>query len=173
MRILGIPIPFTGERKALPPLHSVPIGSGGWYPLIREPFAGAWQRNMEINADTASTFHADFACKTLIARDIAKLRVKLVEEDGGIWTETTNPAFSPVLRRPNHYQTRNQFFESWMLSKLARGNTYVLKERDQRNIVTALHVMDPTRTQVLVADDGSVFYRFDNDNLAGVESITV
>jgi HK97 family phage portal protein len=176
MKIFGLPIPFTGERhKALNnSLNSVPYSPGAWYPLIREPFAGAWQRNMEINADTVAAFHADFACKTLIARDIAKLRVKLEEKDkNDIWSEVTNPAFSPVLRRPNNYQTRNQFWESWLLSKLSRGNTYVLKERDNRNVVTALHVLDPTRTQPLIADDGSVFYQLDSDMLAGVDSITV
>jgi HK97 family phage portal protein len=173
MRILGLPVPFTGEqqRKAL---HSVAEGRGGWVPIIREPFTGAWQRNLEINVDTASSFHADFACKTLIARDIAKLRVKLVEKDkNDIWSETTNPAFSPVLRRPNDYQTRNQFWESWVLSKLSRGNTYVLKVRDNRQVVTALHVLDPTRVQPLVADDGSVFYRLNSDDLAGINDIVV
>src|SRR4029077_1693129 len=118
-------------------------GGGVWFPLTGEPFAGAWQRNMEINVDTAASFHADFACKTLIARDIAKMRIKLVENIDDIWSETTNPAFSPVLRRPNEYQTRNQFWENWMLSKLSRGNTYVLKVRDNRNVVTSLHVLDP------------------------------
>jgi phage portal protein BeeE len=92
------------------------------YPIVSEPFPGAWQRNISVNTDTAASFHADFACKTLIARDVAKLRVKLVEKDkDDIWSETTNPAFSPVLRRPNDYQTRNQFWECWLLSKLARG----------------------------------------------------
>jgi HK97 family phage portal protein len=169
MRIFGVPIPFTGEqRKAL---NSVPAISGGWYPIIREPFAGAWQRNVTINNDTAASFHADFACKTLVARDVAKLRVKLVEKDSDdIWSETTNPAFSPVLRRPNDYQTRNQFWECWLLSKLSRGNTYVLKERDNRQIVTALHVLDPTRVQPLIADDESVFYRLATDNLAGIDT---
>ena len=171
MKILGLPIPFTGEKQKA--LSSVPEGRGGWYPLIREPFAGAWQRNISINADTAASYHADFACKTLIARDIAKLRVKLVEKIGDVWSETTNPAFSPVLRRPNDYQTRNQFWENWMLSKLSRGNTYVLKVRDNRNVVTALHVLDPTRVQPLVADDGSVFYRLNSDNLATINDIVV
>jgi HK97 family phage portal protein len=172
MRIFGLPIPFTGEqRKAL---NSVPEGRGGWYPIVREPFTGAWQRNLEINVDTAASFHADFACKTLIARDIGKLRVKLAEKDkNDIWSETTNPAFSPVLRRPNAYQTRNQFWESWVLSKLSRGNTYVLKVRDNRQVVTALHVLDPTRVQPLVADDGSVFYRLSSDNLADIDDIIV
>jgi HK97 family phage portal protein len=170
MRIFGLPIPFTGEKQ----MSSVSEGRDGWYPLIREPFAGAWQRNLEVNVDTASSFHADFACKTLIARDIAKLRVKLVEKDeNDIWSETTNPAFSPVLRRPNDYQTRNQFWECWVLSKLSRGNTYVLKERDNRMVVTALHVLDPTRVQPLVSDDGAVFYRLSSDNLAGINDIVV
>jgi len=171
MRILGIPIPFTGEvQKAL---SSVPYNASGWYPVIHEPFPGAWQRNMPINTDSAASFHADFACKTLIARDIAKLRIKLVEQVDEIWSETTNPAYSPVLRRPNDYQTRNQFWENWILSKLSRGNTYVLKVRDNRNVVTALHVLDPTRVQTLVSDDGSVFYRISRDNLAGTDEITV
>src|SRR5262245_24342475 len=167
MKIFGLPIPFTGEKvKAL---NSVPEGRGGWSPLIREPFTGAWQRNLEITVDTASSFHADFACKTLIARDIAKLRVKLAEKDSNdIWSETTSPAFSPVLRRPNDYQTRNQFWESWILSKLSRGNAYVLKVRDDRNVVIGLHVLDPTRVQPLVSDDGTVFYRIGSDNLAGI-----
>jgi HK97 family phage portal protein len=172
MRIFGLPVPFTGEKQKA--LNSVPGDRGGWYPIIREPFTGAWQRNMEINVDTASSFHADFACKTLIARDIAKLRVKLTEQDeDDIWSETTNPAFSPVLRRPNDYQTRNQFYECWMLSKLSRGNTYVLKVRDDRNVVTDLHVLDPTRVQPLVSDDGAVFYRLSSDNLAGIDHIIV
>jgi len=172
MRIFGLPIPFTGEKQKA--LNSLPMDRGGWYPLIREPFTGAWQRNMEINVDTASSFHADFACKTLIARDIAKLRVKLVEKDkNDIWSETTSPAFSPVLRRPNDYQTRNQFWECWVLSKLSRGNTYVLKVRDDRNVVTGLHVLDPTRVQPLVSDDGAVFYRLSSDNLAGIDDIVV
>jgi HK97 family phage portal protein len=174
MKIFGLPIPFTGEtRKSL---SSLPYGHGNQYqyPIIHEPFPGAWQRNISINTDTASSFHADFACKTLIARDIAKLRVKLVEKDkDDIWSETTSPAFSPVLRRPNDYQTRNQFYECWMLSKLSRGNTYILKVRDDRNVVTDLHILDPTRVQPLVSDDGSVFYRLSSDNLIGIGEITV
>jgi HK97 family phage portal protein len=182
MKILGIPIPFTGERgqaaaaderKALTTVNSLMAGNS-WFPLIREPFAGAWQRNVAVNVETAASFHADFACKTLIARDIAKLRVKLMEKDGDdIWSEVTSPAFSPVLRQPNSYQTRNQFWESWMLSKLSRGNTYVLKVRDNRNVVTDMHVLDPLRVQPLVADDGSVFYRLNTNFLADIADITV
>ena len=168
MKIFGVPIPFTGERQKA--LNSLPVSPSGIYSIIREPFTGAWQRNISINADSAASFHADFACKTLIARDIGKMRVKLTERDSNnIWSETTNPAFSPVLRRPNDYQTRNQFYECWLLSKLSRGNAYVLKVRDNRQVVVGLHVLDPTRVTPLVSDDGTVFYRLSNDNLAGLD----
>ena len=45
--------------------------------------------------------------------------------------------------------------------------------RDNRQVVTALHVLDPTRVQPLVSDDGEVFYRLSSDNLAGIEEIIV
>lgn len=144
-------------------------GNRGWHPLIREPYAGAWQRNREISPDTVLAHHAVYACVTLIASDVGKLRPKLVELDrNGIWTETTSPAFSPVLRKPNRYQNRIQFIEWWITSKLVRGNTYVLKERDNRGVVKALYLLDPSRVKVSVAPDGSVFYKLEQDNLSGI-----
>src|SRR5262249_16187539 len=65
-------------------------------------------------------------------------------------------------------QNRIQFFQQWMISKLISGNTYVLKERDQRGIVVALHVLDPNRTQVLQSPNGEVYYKLSHDVLAGV-----
>jgi HK97 family phage portal protein len=154
----------------------VPVsGDRGWWPIIRESYTGAWQHNVEVSYDSVLAYHADFACRTLIASDIAKLRIKLVAKTAdGVWAEITNPAYSPVLRKPNRYQNRIQFFESWVLSKLQRGNAYILKRRDGRNVVTELYVLDPNRVKVLVADDGSVYYQLSTDNLASLpESVTV
>lgn len=149
-----------------------PVGDnrGGWWPVVREPFAGAFQRDIEWTHDTVLAHHAVYACITLIASDIGKLRPKLVEQDAnGIWTETQSAAFSPVLRKPNRYQNRIQFIEWWITSKLIRGNTYALKERDERGIVRRLYLLDPNRVGVLVAPDGSVFYKLHQDNLSNVE----
>jgi HK97 family phage portal protein len=163
----------AGIRKSLVPASR--SDGGGWQSMIREPFTGAWQRNLDIRKDSVMAFHADFACRTLIASDIAKLRVKLVaQDDDGIWTEVRNPAYSPVLRKPNDFQNRIQFFESWVLSKLQTGNTYVLKQRDQRGVVAKLFVLDPMRVQALVAPDGSVFYQLSAYDVAGLpEDIVV
>jgi HK97 family phage portal protein len=148
---------------------SPPDERGGWWPLVRESYAGAFQQDVVVNDQSVMAFHAVFSCMTLIANDIAKLRVKLVARDaGGIWSEVENSAYSPVLRKPNDYQTRIQFWENYILSKLSRGNTYVLKVRDNRRVVTQLHVLDPSRVKPLVAPDGSVFYELQCDNLAGI-----
>ena len=146
----------------------------GWWSIIREPFTGAWQRNIHVDNRSALSFHAVFACLTLIASDIAKLRVKLVEQDeNGIWTETNSPSYSPVLRKPNGFQTRIQFWESWILSKLTHGNAYILKQRDARNVVVGLYVLCPDRVRPMVAADGSVWYELDADHLAGLTGSTV
>lgn len=153
-------------RKALSP---PPSSRGGWWPIVRESFSGAWQKNVEVRRESVLSQFAVFSCQTLIASDIAKLRLKLVARDeDGIWTEIANAAHSPVLRRPNHFQTRLQFIESWVLSKLSSGNAYILKERDRRNVVVALYVLDPCMVRPLVADNGDIFYQLDADNISGV-----
>lgn len=141
--------------------------SRGWF-RVYESYQGAWQQNVEIDRNVVLSFHAVYSCMTLIASDVAKLRVKLVRQAQGVWSEIESPAYSPVLRKPNAWQTRIQFWEAWMLSKLMRGNTYVLKRRDARNVVVALYVLDPQRVTPMVADDGSVFYALQTDNLSGL-----
>ncbi len=171
IKIFGL----TLSLKGLPAL--APVTSRGlWWPIIKESFTGAWQRNEILSVDDVVTNPIVWACATLIASDISKLWLKLVERDPdeGIWTETTNPAYSPVLRKPNHYSTRIKFYEYWILCKLLRGNTYVLKERDSRNVVVGLYILEPTAVQVLIAPDGSVFYQISQDALSGLtEPVTV
>src|SRR6516165_3237153 len=145
-------------------------GGGGWSPVVREPYTGAWQLNDDqLTPPNLLTNPAVFRCVSLIAGDIAKIPLRLVEQDGdGIWTETYSPAFSPVLEKPNRYQTFAQFKESWILSKLLNGNAYVLKDRDDRGVVRAMYVLDPWLVRVLVAPDGSVFYAVSPQYLAGL-----
>lgn len=162
-------MPSIFSRVKTKALQLVSDSSWGWLRL-EEPWTGAWQQDYHAtSADSALRFQAVFACVTLISQDIGKLRPKLVQQSaiGGIWSEFTSAAFSPVLRRPNHYQNRIKFFEYWIASKLIHGNAYALKEKDGRGIVTALYLLDPTRVTPLVSDvDGSVYYRLENDLLA-------
>lgn len=169
-------MPWSGwslvRTKAAPASLARPSNRGGWFPVVRESFTGAWQQNVDVVLSDVLTYSTVFSCVSLIASDIAKMRLRLVEEVlPDIWLDTdrTRAApFSPVLRKPNRYQTRIKFVEQWILSKLTHGNTYALKQRDQRGIVVALYVLDPQRVAVLVAPDGSVWYDVKRDDLAGV-----
>jgi HK97 family phage portal protein len=156
--------------RAAPGLQPVPTNRGGWYPFVREPFTGAWQRNQEWTTETVLAHHAVYACITRIAQDFGKLRSMLIERDkSGIGSEITNTSHSPVLRSPNRFQNPNQFKECWAISKLIHGNTYVLMERDGREVPSAMYILDPTRVTVLVAPDGTVFYQLKQDNLSSLE----
>lgn len=160
MRLLGNRAP-VGEKA----LSNVPV-SRGWWPLIREPFTGAWQRNQEERLDSLLQYPTLYACVSRIATDIGKLPFTLkARNSNGIWESVDNPAYSPVLRKPNHYQTGQQFREYWALSKLSQGNTYALKERDNRGVVVGLYILDPCRVMPLVSDSGEVFYQLYTDNL--------
>lgn len=148
-------------------LQPVPTrGGGGWLNLIREPFTGAWQRNMELSNDTVLAQATIFSCITLIAGDIAKVGWGLRENKGNIWVPVDNPAYSLVLRKPNSFQNDQQFRESWALSKLIYGNTLVLKGRDQRGVVNRLWVLNWRCVQPLVTDSGDVYYRLNKDPLS-------
>lgn len=169
MNLFGLTIERT---KAPVSLTSVsPSGwSGMWAMPMRiiEPFAGAWQRNISQTNETILTQSTVWACITLIMQDIGKIEPRLIELHDGIWEPIENSAYSPVLRKPNPYQTRIKFFEAWVCSKLRQGNTYVLKGRDQRGVVNRHDILDPCRVSVLVAPDGSVYYQLSSDNLAGL-----
>jgi HK97 family phage portal protein len=167
-------LPFGFElRKAARPLSGVD-DSRGWTQLF-DWKAGAWQQHAGVEVTDVFAQSTVFACITLIASDIGKLRLGLVEKRGRIWVPSDSPAYSPVLRKPNHFQTRQKFIEGWIASKLMEGNTYVLKERDNRKVVKALYVLDPKRCKPLVAPDGTVYYQLGEDDLnqlpTGIEAI--
>lgn len=170
---MRLPFGFTLTRQKSADMitHVAPPTQGGWWPLVRESFSGAWQRGVVTPVEDALTHPTFWSCVTLAAGDVAKCRVTLVEEDDdGIESEIENAAYSPVLRRPNHYQNRIQFYSYWVLSKLTRGNAYALKERDNRGVVTALYLLDPTRVRPMVATSGDVYYALGQDLLAGVDA---
>lgn len=162
--------PFRKKEKAL----QQPASQGAWTSLlsfVREPFAGAWQRNLEINQNTVLSFHAVFSCISLIASDIAKMPLRMMRRDSkGIWKESSSGKVAAIYRRPNAFQNRIQFFECWLNSKLCHGNTIALKIRNTRGEITELRILDWNKVTPLVADDGSVFYQINPDNMAGVES---
>lgn len=166
MRIFG----FNIERiKAGPPVPVVE-SRGGWFPIIREPFAGAWQRNISIDRNTVLSNPVVYSVITRIAGDMAKMPAAVERfSEQAIWTpDASRPDITRLLLKPNHYQTAAQFRENWILSKASRGNTYVLKQRGRDRTVTALYILDPSRVKPMVTDDSQVYYQLSSDNMSGL-----
>ncbi|HEJ0334587.1 TPA: phage portal protein [Klebsiella aerogenes] len=159
-----------GKEKSL----QQPASRGGWAPLfgvIHEPFAGAWQRNLEIKQDDVLSYYAVFACISLIASDISKMPLRLMRRDSkGVMQEISSGEIPAIFKRPNAFQNRIQFFEQWMNSKLCHGNTIALKIRNSTGKITELRLLDWNKVTPLVADDGSVFYQISPDRISGIES---
>lgn len=162
-----------GEKKSL----QQPSGyaSGGWWPIIMESFPGAWQKNIEVKRDSVLSSSAVFSCISLIAGDISKMPVWLTNKSSsGIMVPQEAGDLPRLLAKPNSFQTRMQFFENWVNSKLSSGNTYVIKIRDSKGNVKELRILDPYRVRPLVSESGSVYYEVSPDNLSGLtEPVTL
>jgi HK97 family phage portal protein len=149
------------------PTGTVPVRGSlmGW---VREPVAGGWQRGLQADPLAGIAGYSPvYACITRIAQDIAKLNFQLmqVQQDGTVLPAPITAPHGRVLRHPNPYQNRIQWVTWWVLSKLLYGNAYMLKQRDQRGIVTALYALDPRRVVPLVTPQGDVYYSLAGDDL--------
>lgn len=159
---------FFKKQKSLETSGS----NGTWSPLIHEPYMGAWQKNDELKRTDLISFHAVFACVSLVASDVGKLRIKTKAFKDGVLLTTKSRAES-ILKKPNQHQTWQQFTEQWITSKLLRGNAYIYKQRDVFGDVWQLHVLNPDRVKVLVSDNGEVFYQLGQDKLFDISYNTV
>lgn len=151
-------------------------GGGGWFSIIREAWAGAWQSNTAVDDQkNVLAFSAVYACVSIIAGDIAKLALRLLETgaDGIDKPVVSGSPFLAVLAKPNPYQTRLQFIEQWITQKLINGAAFVLKSRDQRGVVREMYVLDSNRVRCMVADNGDVYYQLSRDDLSGVTETTL
>lgn len=156
------------KSKAVP-VH-VPTRQQGWI-SSSESFAGAWQSGKVPKREDILQFHAVFSCISLIAQDIAKLPLELRKKQGSIWEVVKDKNFK-LLKKPNNYQTLQQFIEYWIVSKLTYGNTYVLKVRDIFNgKIVGLQVLNPALVTPMVDNDGNVFYQLKLDYLNQVNDM--
>jgi len=140
--------------------------SRGWIPVFQESYMGAFQIDDPVSLGDALAHPTVYACVTQIASDIGKLRLRLTQLKNGIHEEI--PAYNPVFRKPNPFQTRQKFIEAWMISKLTHGNTYILKQRNELGRVVALYILDPQKVSPLVSDNGDIFYRAKKDHLSRI-----
>ena len=119
-----------------------------------------WQQGYRTPLHDANA--AVEACVGAISQTIAMLPIAHWREDAkGGSEKVKNSAASRVLRKPNSYQTKADFFLNLARAELNRGNGYALAQRNKRQEISALHLVQPPSLYPFVSeDDGSIFYQF-------------
>lgn len=166
MKLFGFHLSVTRIKQGA--LSSLRSAVGAWQTIF-DWRPGAWQQDspITVNYNTVASNWAVFSCVTLIASDIAKMPARVMQFSRAL--KVFEPTLlRPVLRKPNAFQTRIEFFKCWVFSLLLRGNTYVLKQRDEKGFVTALFILDPCKVTPLVDKEGGVWYQLGEDLLSEV-----
>lgn len=139
---------------------STPDGNRGWSTLW-----DAWLGTAKAKREDLLSFHAVFACISLISKDVGKMPLKLKKQKNGVWVDAEDKELQ-FFEKPNRFQTMQQFIEYYIISKCSRGNTYVLKLRNAYGTVEQLIVLNPDGCKPLVSESGEVFYQISIDRLA-------
>lgn len=89
------------------------VREAGWTSLfqaVAEPFSGAWQQGVKADPEAVLSFHAVFACISLISQDIAKMRLRLMQTDAhGIRRETRRGILPASVVVPTPSRTASSF----------------------------------------------------------------
>jgi HK97 family phage portal protein len=117
-------------------------------------------------------FSAVYSCVNIISTDVAKLPARVYRDmPNGGFEQVPNHYLARLMRNPNQYQTRMDFITQLITSVLMRGNSYVYFTYDNRNVPTAMYVLDPDSTFPLVdRSTGEVYYSVGQNDLAQLEN---
>jgi HK97 family phage portal protein len=109
------------------------------------------------------------ACVNALAQSIAQLpggHYRL--NDKGAPERITNSALSRILRSPNGYQTRSDFMINLVCDLQFVGNAYAFAQRNNRQEVTALHLMPARQCAPYVdMETQAIFYGLGRNPLVG------
>lgn len=118
-----------------------------------------------VTEDTAMQISAVWACVRLLSETVASLPFNVYLR--GERTVAENFSFQQLmLRKPNRYQTRQEFLETMMLNLCLHGNAYARITRINGKIINLMPLMS-AQVEVSLLNDGAVVYQYTRDN--GVE----
>lgn len=117
-----------------------------------------------VTADTALQLSAVWACARLIAEAVGAMPilVKRVNRDGSRTIVSDHWLGEILNKSPNRYQTRNEFFETLVLSLMLSGNAYALKANGTGGRLVQLTPFMPAQMEVSHVDGGERVYKYSN-----------
>lgn len=114
-----------------------------------------------VNFDTAMSLSAIWAGVRLKAGTIAALPMVFYEKDG-ITPKTTGVLPELFSGKVNRYQTKVEFFETFVMNRTLFGNAYALKQYSGSRLVGLLPLMSG-QVEPKLLEDGSVVYAYHHD----------
>lgn len=119
-----------------------------------------WQLGQDKPSSTvALTSSAVYTCVSILAQEIARLRIiHFTNPDLKGEVEMYKSKLSLLLRKPNTYQTRSDFFLSMMYALLMNGNFYGLAVRSRSGTVKSITPLNPNSVQPFVVPGSTEVY---------------
>lgn len=148
---------LRGLWQGLTRKSGVQSGNPGGYPA--EPAA-------PVTFDTAMSLSAVWAACRLVSETISTLPLIFYERDG--ITPTTRGDMPDLFDgMVNRYQTKVEFFDSFVMNHVMHGNAYALKQYSGDRLVGLLPLMS-AQMETKLLKDGSVIHAYHHD-----EGVTV
>lgn len=110
----------------------------------------------DINVKGRAALRIDtvFACVRILSESVAKLPLKVYQEDeNGVQKPTGHPIYQLLKLRPNPYMSAFDFWKCIEAQNCLYGNAYAGIEVDRRGRIVGLWPMDAARVKVWVDND--------------------
>ena len=132
-----------------------------------------WQRNLRTNMTGAKNVPAVRACVDRFAGAASQCKPEHVKIDSnGKKTVATDSPQARLLRKPNQYETWNQFLFNCVCEMFYQGECFCYVIRDNRQVITAIHRLS-RKTCTPYVSEGEVFYSVGTNPLIldGIEAM--
>ena len=145
-----------GEGSVRSPLFG--MGELGNSFQIR-PLEDGWNRNLKLDANSAKNIPAVRACVNQYSGAVSQCRPQHMKTDKqGQKTIMLDSPQARLLRKPNDYETFNQFIYNCVAEIMYHGESYACLIRDNRNVVVQMHRLSRGSCQPYITPDGTLFY---------------
>lgn len=142
---------FRGLWDGLTRRRGVQSGNPASYPS---------ESAVPVTFSSAMTLSAWWAGLRLRAETVASLELLFYDEQGRRVTSGELPEL--FSGKVNRYQTKVEFFETFMMNRLVHGNAYALKQRVGGRLVGLMPLMS-AQVETKLLDDGSVVHAYHHD----------
>lgn len=110
----------------------------------------------EINVKGKNALKIDtvYACVRILSESVAKLPIKVYQEDdNGVQRTTRHPVYQLLRLRPNPYMSAYDFWKCTEAQNDLYGNAYASIEFDRRGQIVGLWPIDSSRVKIWVDND--------------------